>query len=185
MEYRIRVANSDDAQAVHDIYGHFVEHTAVTFTEVNPDVAAYREKIQHTLEVYPFLVAESDDGAILGFAYGAQIRPHDAYLWDVEATLYLAPDAPKRQGIATALYERLIATLRRQGFKTVYGVITDNNEPSLALHRSLGFREAGRFDNMGYKHGAWHGVVWMEKRLGEFTGAPKRPIPFAKDRTIE
>ena len=184
MDFHIRVATADDAQAVHDIYGYFVEHTAVTFTEINPDVAAYQEKIRRTLETYPFLIAESADGMVLGFAYGAQIRPHDAYLWDVEATIYLAPDAPKRQGIAAALYQKLMDKLRRQGFKTVYGVITDDNEPSLALHRALGFREAGRFDNMGYKHGAWHGVVWMEKRLGKFDDAPERPIPFASDSSI-
>ncbi|MDD3410393.1 MAG: GNAT family N-acetyltransferase [Eubacteriales bacterium] len=174
MEYSIRLAREEDAQAIHDIYGYYAEHTEATFTAQNPSVEDYREKIAHTLRMYPFYVAQAQ-GRVIGFAYGAQIRPHDAYVWDVEATLYLAPDAPRRIGIGTALYQRLLETLTKQGFKTVYGVVTDTNLPSLALHERLGFTKAGHFHNMGYKHGAWLGVVWMQKNIGSFEGTPQPP----------
>ncbi len=38
-------------------------------------------------------------------------------------------------------------------------------EPSLALHRSLGFTEAGRYRHMGFKLGAWHDVHWYQRHL--------------------
>ena len=179
MNLSIRVATEADARFVHDVYGHFVDHSNATFSTENPSVDAYREKIRHTLERYPFYICEAE-GVPCGFAYGAQIRPHEAYQWDVEGTIYLALDAPKRVGIGTRLYQALIDTLQAQGYKTVYGVITDLNEPSLALHRAMGFHEAGHFRNMGYKNGQWLGVVWMQRDIGSFDDNPQPPIPFAQ-----
>lgn len=177
MDRMIRVATEEDATFVHDVYGHYVAHSNATFSTANPDVESYRTKIVHTLKTYPFYICEVG-GRPVAFAYGAQIRPHEAYQWDVEATIYLSPEAPRRQGIASELYRKLLDTLQAQGFKTVYGVITDCNEPSLALHRALGFEQAGHFRNMGYKNGQWLGVVWMQKNIGDFVGEPAEPTPF-------
>jgi phosphinothricin acetyltransferase len=38
-------------------------------------------------------------------------------------------------------------------------------QASLALHRSQGFVEAGRYEHMGYKLGAWHDVHWYQCHL--------------------
>lgn len=99
MEYQIRLAKETDAKAVHDIYGAYVPLDYVTFTVENPDIESYRRKITTTLEKYPFLIAEDSTGKVLGYVYGSALRPHDAYQWNVEWTIVLAPDAPKRRGI--------------------------------------------------------------------------------------
>ena len=96
MSYKIRLATENDAQVVHDIYGAYVPLDYVTFTVDNPDVESYRQKIVDTLEKYPFLLAENEDGKVLGYVYGSALRPHDAYQWDVEWTIVLAPDAPQK-----------------------------------------------------------------------------------------
>lgn len=181
MERNIRIAGEADAQFVHDVYGHYVYHSEATFSTENPDVESYRNKILHTLETHPFYILEVD-GKPCGFAYGGQIRPHEAYRWDVEATIYLAPDAPRRMGLGSYLYAKLLDMLKRQGYKNVYGVITDCNEPSLALHRAMGFAQAGHFQHMGYKNGHWLGVIWMQYDFGGFEGAPQEPVPFVKWR---
>lgn len=139
MDYRIRLATENDAEAVHDIYGAYVPLDYVTFTVDNPDVESYRQKIVDTLEKYPFLVAEGEDGKILGYVYGSPLRPHDAYQWNVEWTIVLAPYAPKRCGIASALYREFAAILEKQGYRYIYGVLVDTNEASLEFHKSLGF----------------------------------------------
>lgn len=174
----IRFAALADAQALHDIYQYYVDHTTVTFTTDNPPVAYYAEKTASPL--YPCLVAE-EGGAVLGFAYADRLRSQDAYLWDVELTVYLRPGLPRRGGIGKALYEALLPMLAAQGFRNAYGVITADNAASIAFHQRFGFEEAARFDNMGYKHGAWHGVVWMRKALGTFEGVPEPPAPFPRD----
>lgn len=181
MNYHIRVATEADAQSVHDIYGAYVPVDYVTFTIDNPSVESYREKIVHTLKDYPFLIAEGDDGKILGYTYGSPLRPHDAYKWNVEWTIVLAPDAPRRQGIATALYNKFSEILVKQGYRFIYGVLVDNNEASIALHESLGFTEWGHFENIGYKLGKWRGIRWMVKQIASLEGDPGKIKAFSED----
>lgn len=180
VDYSIRMAEETDAQAVHDIYGEYVPLDYVTFTTDNPDVEAYRQKIIYTLEKYPFLVAESADGKLLGYVCGSPLRPHDAYKWNVEWTIVLAPDAPKRAGIATALYKKFADILVKQGYRFLYGVLVDNNEVSIKFHKSLGFEEVGHFNNTGYKRGKWMGIKWMVKQIGELEGEPMNPLSLAE-----
>lgn len=178
VEYTIRVAKEEDAQVVHDIYGAYVGGDHVTFTIENPSVEEYREKIKKSKKMYPFYVAETKEGKILGYVCGSPLRPHDAYKWNVESTIMLAEDAPRRAGIATALYEKFMDTLAAQGFQYVYGVVVDTNTESIALHEKLGFTEVGHFKKAGYKLGKWLGIVWLQKQIGNLN--PAEPIPFEK-----
>lgn len=180
MEYQIRLATEDDAKAVHDIYGAYVPLDYVTFTVDNPDVEAYRQKILNTLEKYPFLIAENEEGKVLGYVYGSDLRPHDAYQWNVEWTIMLAPDTPRRHGVASALYKEFARILIKQGYIYVYGVLVDTNEASFALHRSLGFSEAGHFENAGFKLGAWRGIRWMVKQIGTLEASPQKPLKLSE-----
>ena len=176
---KIRIANVKDAGFVHDVYGYYVENTNATFSTQNPPVEAYAEKIIKTLKTYPFYILELD-GEPLGFAYAGQIRPHEAYQWTAEATIYLAPDAPKRKGLGRQLYQTLLDALQAQGIQTVFGVITATNEPSIRMHRKMGFTEVGRFLRMGNKNGEWLDVVWMQKSLAVLAGNPQPPVRFSK-----
>lgn len=180
MEYRIRIAEEKDAKAIHDIYGEYVGGNDVTFTVYNPSVEQYREKIINTKKMYPFFVAQDTDGQILGYCSGTALRPHDAYRWNVESTIMLGKDTPRRQGIATALYTEFIRTLKKQNFQYVYGVLVDTNTASIALHKSLGFQEVGHFENAGYKNGKWLGILWMQKYIGDRSSRVEEPVPFEK-----
>lgn len=176
MQYQIRMATEKDAKAVHDIYGAYVPLDYVTFTTDNPSVEEYRNKIIHTLENYPFLVAQSTDSEeIYGYVYGSPFRPHDAYKWDVEWTIVLSPTAPKRCGIATALYKEFEILLKKQGYRFIYGVLVDNNEASRGFHESLGFTQVGHFKNAGFKLGAWRGIQYYVKQIGTLDDAPENP----------
>ena len=163
MNFKIRIAEEKDALACHDIYGAYVDGLNVTFTIENPSVEKYREKIVNTKKKYPFYVAQDESGKILGYCCGEPLRPHDA---------------PRRSGIATALYERFSATLRKQNFQYIYAVIVDTNEASLEFHRSLGFEKVGHFHNAGIKKGQWLGIVWMNKFIGTDGADAKEPVWF-------
>ena len=170
----IRPANPEDASAVAAIYGYYARETCVTFVCQEPSSAHYAEQIQEGK--YPFLVAE-DDGEVVGFAYAAAFRPHDAYRWDVELTIYLQP-GHEGQGTGSLLMDALLGHLTRLGYLTVYSCVTVPNERSVALHKRFGFEELGVFPSTGYKHGRWHGVLWLSKTLGAFDGPPAEPKPF-------
>ncbi len=180
MDFSIRIAEEKDAKACHDIYGAYVPGLNVTFTIDNPSVEQYRERIIETKKCYPFYVAEAADGKILGYCCGEPLRPHDAYKWNVEWTIVLAPDAPRRKGIATALYNKFAETLKACNFQYIYAVIVDTNQPSLDFHKSLGFTEVGHFRNAGVKQETWLGIVWMNKFIGDKNQTVKEPVWFSE-----
>ncbi|MCR5416371.1 MAG: GNAT family N-acetyltransferase [Pseudobutyrivibrio sp.] len=169
MNYKIRAAKVEDATAIHDIYGYYAANTFITFTEINPSVAEYADSITETQKNYPYLVAYDENNKILGMAYAGQIRHHDAYRYSVETTIYVAPDVPKHSGIGSALYAELEKQLSYMGYKFMYGVITDDNEASIAFHKALGFTEVGHFTDIGYKFGQWKGIVWYRKQIGDLS----------------
>ena len=59
-ELRIRRATLADAESILDIYRPYVEETVITFEYLVPSLEEFRERIAHTLEKYPCLVAERD-----------------------------------------------------------------------------------------------------------------------------
>ena len=94
-----------------------------------------------------------------------------------ETTIYVG-EGFHRKGYATRLYERLLRTLRAQGFCEAIAILGCPNLPSEKLHESLGFSRIGTFAKAGYKLGQWHDVKWYGLELRPREDAPADPIPF-------
>lgn len=62
----IRTATEDDAEELLAIYAPYVEQIAITFEYDVPSEDEFRKRISHTLEKYPYLVAE-ENGKIAGY----------------------------------------------------------------------------------------------------------------------
>ena len=168
----VRYANFADAPVIRDIYAHYVRKTAITFATSEPTTADFVAKISDPR--YPFLVAEKN-GRIVGFAYADSFRTKEAYRWDVELTIYLAPGI-EGQGLGSALMDECLRILERQGYMNAYSCITLPGERSVNLHKKFGFEELGVFRHTGYKLGQWHDVVWMGKALAEPANTPADPL---------
>ena len=126
----IRLACDDDAAAIADIYGPYVEQTRISFEEVAPEAAEICQRMSNPL--YPWLVAQ-DDGQVLGFANSSAFRARRAYRWTVEVGIYVAPEA-KRRGIGRALFGALLDLLTAQGFVSAIGAIALPNDASVGIH---------------------------------------------------
>jgi phosphinothricin acetyltransferase len=157
------MAQPEDAQKILDIYAPYVTDTAITFVSTLPTVEDIRRKMIDIKKRYPYLVCTIGDD-VVGFAYANRARPHEAYRWNAELSVYIDPNYQGR-GIATALYTALFQILHAQGFCNLYAVITLPNEASVALHRHFGFRELAIHQADGYKMGAWRDVLWMLYRI--------------------
>ncbi len=173
-----RVARKEDGADLCRIYRPYVMETAITFIVKEPTAESFAEKINTLIPQYPFIVCE-EDGRALGYAYASALRPHDAYQWDAELSVYVDRDY-HGQGIGRRLYAALLALLTLQGYQTVYGVLSLPNEKSLALHKAFGFETLGIFPKSGYKLGKWHDIIWLQKTLGSFPSAPQPPTPFSR-----
>ena len=174
----IRPATVEDGAALCAIYRPYVLETAITFICKEPTDDSFREKIASLVPQYPFIVYE-ENSKPLGYAYASALRPHDAYQWDAELSVYVDRQH-HGQGIGRRLYAALLELLTIQGFQTAYGVLSLPNEKSLALHAAFGFETLGVFPRSGYKLDKWHDIIWLQKTLGDFPIDPTPPVPFSK-----
>lgn len=175
----IRLATADDAAAIAAIYAPYVTDTPISFEADAPDEAEMRRRISEGGILYPWLLAEDEDGALLGYASASRFRPRHAYRFAVETSVYLDQGATGR-GLGRGLYERLLAILTAQGFTQAIAAITLPNPASVTLHELLGFVVAGTYRDVGQKFGAWHSVGLWQNRLAEAVSDPEEPRPFAE-----
>lgn len=174
---RLRLADPDrDAEAVAAIYRPAVESSIASFEEVAPDAAEMARRMGVVLARTPWLVMAAD--GIAGYAYAGAHRERPGYRWSVDISVYVAADR-QGQGVGRALYDELLALLRRQGFVNVYAGIALPNPASVALHESIGMRRVALYERVGWKFGAWHDVAWYALRLAEPVGQPPEPILLA------
>ncbi|MDO5345894.1 MAG: GNAT family N-acetyltransferase [Lachnospiraceae bacterium] len=179
----IRMVREEDTERLLEIYGQYMD-TAITFEYKLPDREEFRQRIRLISREYPYLVWE-EKGKILGYAYAHRHMERAAYQWNAELSVYLDRSC-RGKGIGTKLYQTLMDILRLQGVKNVYGCVTFPNRPSEHMHEKLGFRLAGRFENAGYKCGAWHAVSWFEKQIDVHENEPElfRPISDFIGKTL-
>jgi phosphinothricin acetyltransferase len=168
----IRLARTNDASAMLEIYAPFIRNGAVSFELDVPTPQEFASRVEQKLTRYPWLVCEVD-GTVIGYAYASDHATRDAYQWSVDASLYIA-EGYRRQGVGRALYTSLFACLRLQGYFNAYAGITLPNEASAGIHEAMGFNYLGAFKDDGYKFGQWYSVGWWELPLQRRT-APSAP----------
>ena len=164
--YTIRAATEEDLPHTLALYRHWVRNSVVTFDETPPSLRTYRSRFRHYQKHgFPYLVAESPGGEILGFAMVQPFRQKSAFRKTVESSIYLGP-ATRNKGLGTALLSALIDACENAGIREMIAVIADQGaEASLALHEKFGFVETGRMQKVGYKFERWVGIILMQKSL--------------------
>ena len=172
----LRDADQSDLPAIAALYGREVEGGTATFetTPPTPDEMAGRFAAvkRHGL---PWLVAEID-GRFAGYAYASPFRPRPAYRYGVEGSIYVEENA-RGHGVGRALLIALIERVRAMGLRHVIGAISDSDTSvaSIALHRSLGFREAGVYRQVGWKFERWLDVTLMQLDMDPDGAPPRAP----------
>ncbi len=160
---RIRPATPGDAQACVAIYAPYVTDTAVTFEEAVPGVAEMAQRMATAAAGHAWLVAEDGD-RVVGYAYGGPYHHRAAYRWACEVSVYLEPGR-RRTGAGRALYQVLLPGLAERGYRQAVAGMTLPNPASEGLHRAFGFELVGVNRRIGWKHGSWHDVAWMQASL--------------------
>jgi L-amino acid N-acyltransferase YncA len=171
----VSVRDSEDADidAIARIYGHWVQHGLASFELTPPDADELRHRRAAVLAGgYPHIVAADEDGTVLGYGYAGPYRTRPAYRFACEDSVYVAPDAARR-GIGRSLLQALIARCEALGLRLMVAIIGDSgNEPSIGLHRALGFVPAGVLPAIGWKHGRWVDTVLLVRTLGPGASVP-------------
>lgn len=182
MSFTIRPATPADLPFITEIYRESVLNGIASYEITPPSEHEMTSRFSAiTSQDYPYTAAISEDGSLLGYAYGSAFRTRPAYRWIVEDSIYLAP-AARGKGVGKALLADLIERATALGFRQMVAVVGGAHPASVALHRSAGFEETGLLKGTGYKHGRWLDTMIMQRQLGE--GKTTEPDPSVYPGTL-
>lgn len=163
MSRRARAATRADAAAIAAIYNEGIEDRLATF-ETDPREAAAVEAWFD--EGFPLVVIADEHGEVAAWAAAFPYRPRAAYAGVGECSVYVRRDA-RTAGLGRAAMAGLIETCEARGHWKLLSRVFPENESSLALCRSLGFREVGTYRRHARLDGEWRDCVIVERLLGE------------------
>ena len=112
---------------------------------------------------YPLISADID-GRVVGFCSISPLSTKAGYATTVELSVYIHKDF-RRKGIAMILMEEIISRAKKLGYHAIISIIAANNEPSIALHKKLGFEQVAHLQQVGYKFSKWQDVDYYELLL--------------------
>lgn len=160
----VREAQPADAEAVRVIRNAEIEHGTAIWTTTPLDAEAGKKWLIDHLHDGVALVAEDEDGRIIGFATLGPWHPYAGYAGSGEDSVYVAPTAQGR-GVGRALLTALIEAGAQRGYHVLVAMIESGNQASLALHEQLGFVRAGQLDEVGRKFDRWLDLTILLLRL--------------------
>ena len=158
MDGLVREARGEDGPAILAIYESGIATQNATFETVVPSWEEWDQRHHpHSRFVY------EEEGQVLGWVALAPISSRQAYSGVAEVSIYVAPQARGR-GIGTRLMERAIASSETHGIWTLYAALFPENEASVRLHETCGFRRVGRRERVARLAGVWRDTLVMERR---------------------
>jgi L-amino acid N-acyltransferase YncA len=159
-----RQAEPGDAGTIARIYNEGIEDRVATFdTELRTadDILGWLE------EDYPLVVAEAD-GEVRAWAVVHPYSARAVYSGVGDYSVYVSRESRGR-GLGRVTLAALVQECEARGYWKLLSRIFPRNEASLALARSLGFREVGVYRRHGKLDGQWLDCVIVERLLGEAT----------------
>jgi L-amino acid N-acyltransferase YncA len=189
----IRDATAADAEVCAAIYAPYVLQTSVSFEIEPPTPEQMAARIASASAKHAWMVLvvgerrnganpsavreptdEGVDGQVVGYAYAHPFAERAAYRWCCEVSIYLERER-HRSGGGRRLYEALLARLADRGYRRAMAGMTMPNDASAGFHQALGFEPVGVYRRVGWKHGAWHDVAWVQKTILDANDPPAEP----------
>jgi phosphinothricin acetyltransferase len=150
-----------DWPAIRSIYREGIETGMATFETELPD---WPEWDRAHLAACRLVALHA--GRVVGWAALLPVSARPCYRGVAEVSVYVAPVA-QRFGIGRALLTRLIADSAAAGIWTLQAGIFRENQASLSLPATCGFRRVGVRERVGQLRGEWRDVVLLERRRPE------------------
>ena len=153
----VRELRRDDWPAVRAIYEDGIRGGDATFETEAPSWEAW-DAVHPQLR----LVAERD-GTVVGWAALSPYSPRRCYRGVGNVSVYVG-QAARGAGVGRLLLEQLVDRSEQVGYWTLSAGVLPENEASLRLHQSCGFRVIGVRERLGQLEGVWRDAVWLERR---------------------
>ncbi len=159
MNYEIRTLQPEDSEQVIAIFQEGINGGNATFDQTVPTWESWDNKFFKTCR----FILEDENEKIVGWAALQPISKRECFTGVAEISIYLTQSV-QGKGLGKILLRKLILESEECGFWTLQSGIFPENEPSIAIHKSLGFRIVGTRERFGMLNGVWRDVVLLEKR---------------------
>jgi phosphinothricin acetyltransferase len=160
MDVDIGVLEASDWPDVAAVYAQGIETGDATFETAVPGWSEWDSTHRDDCR----LVARVD-GEIAGWAALSSVSDRCAYDGVAETSVYVA-SAMRARGVGGTLLRHLVAASEEAGIWTLQAGVFPENERSVRLHLSQGFRVVGVRERLGRSHGTWRDVLLLERRSG-------------------
>ena len=147
-----------DWEAVKGIYEDGIATGNATVETVAPDWERWNSNHRPDCR----LVAR-DGEEVVGWAALSPVSSRSAYAGVAEVSVYVSEQA-RGTGVGKLLLNSLVSTSESAGVWTLQAMIFVENEASIALHSSCGFRSVGTRERIGSLNGQWRDTLLMERR---------------------
>ncbi len=158
MDLKISTMRPEDWPFVREIYGEGIATGNATFETELPDWPKWDANHRQDCR----LIARNGD-QIVGWAALSPASAREVYSGVAEVSVYVSASV-RGSGAGELLLSALIAESERCGTWTLQAGIFPENVASVALHKSLGFREVGVRNRIGKLKGVWRDTLLLERR---------------------
>ncbi|MEO6390354.1 MAG: N-acetyltransferase family protein [Pyrinomonadaceae bacterium] len=154
----IRTLAAADWEQICAIYAEGIATGNATFETATPDWVAWDNGHLPVAR----LVAVTGE-TVAGWAALSPVSRRECYRGVADVSVYVGKDH-RGNGLGAALMRALIAASEVNGIWTLQAGIFPENEASLRLHLTNGFREVGRRERIGKHNGVWRDTLLLERR---------------------
>jgi phosphinothricin acetyltransferase len=161
--YSLEPMMAKHRKSVIDIFNYYIKNGFEAYRET-PVGYEYFDKLLERLKGYPTLIARTESGDVVGFAYLRPYSPSDTFRRTAQITYFIHPEH-RRKGLGRSFLEELIRQAQKLGVDNLLAHVSSLNKESLAFHLKNGFHECGRFREIGKKFGKNFDVIWIQRRF--------------------
>ena len=158
MDVHVEVFEASDWPGVAAIHMQGIETGDATFETAPPEWSEWDSTHRDDCR----LVARVN-GDVAGWAALSPVSDRCVYGGVAETSVYVA-SAMRARGVGGALLRHLVAASEEAGIWTLQAGLFPENERSLRLHLSQGFRIVGVRERLGRSQGTWRDVLLLERR---------------------
>ena len=161
MKYYLEKLSDKYRIPVIEIFNYFIENSFAAFPEIRVDYDFF-DKILNMARGYPSVVVKDNINNVIGFAFLHAYHPIETFKRVAEISYFIMPDYT-RKGIGKSILEQFNEDAKLLNIDSILACISSLNEKSIRFHLKNGFKECGRFQNIGKKFGMDFDVIWMQK----------------------
>lgn len=164
MEIKFKPIEEQDLPAIKEIYDWYIENSTATFHTQPIGIDELKEFLYLDHPWYnAYLIYYERE--LAGYCFITNYKKRQAYDRTAEVTIYLKEEYCNK-GIGKVALSYLEQRAKENGLKNLMGIISGDNDGSIALFEKCGYTKCAHFKNVGEKFGKVLDVVAYQKEIG-------------------